>query len=247
MKYRTWLYLFATSLIILSVLIFTIHFLIFHDLHHIMLYSIHDLAFMPIEVLIVTLVIHSLLERQSLQQKLEKLNMVIGTFYSGVGTDLLREFIRYDTAIQTMREDLSIEGPWDSSSNKQRQKKAKGFHYDVDIRAMDLTELRDILLQHEDFLMRILENPVMLEHESFTDVLRAVFHLNEELKNRRDLQDLSDPDLAHLQGDIRRAYSRMTLSWIEYMQYLHAEYPYLFSLAVRLNPFNEQVDVYIKQ
>jgi len=138
--------------------------------------------------------------------------MVIGTFYSEIGTQLLRGFIRSDTAIHTMRDDLSIEGSWDATSNKLRKKKVIRFLYDVDIHAMDLAALREILLRNEDFLLRILENPVMLEHESFTDVLIAVFHLNEELKNRNDLQSLPEPDLLHLKGDIKRAYSHMTIS-----------------------------------
>ncbi len=239
--------MFALSLILLSALLFGIHFLIFQDYHHILIYTIHDIAFLPIEVLLVTIVIHSLLERQNLQHKLEKLNMVIGTFYSGVGTQLLRLFVRYDPHITDIREDLLISTSWSSVTFKNQKKKARGFSYMVNVNNMNLEELRDLLLDHEDFLLRILENPVMLEHESFTDVLRAVFHLNEELKNRDDLTSLPEADLMHLRGDIKRAYSLMTLSWLDYMNYLKGDYPYLYSLAVRLNPFSLNGDVYIRE
>lgn len=238
--------MFASGLILLSALLFGIHYVIFQDMHHILIYTLHDIAFLPIEVLLVTIVIHSLLERQNLQHKLEKLNMVIGTFYSGIGTQLLREFVRYDPTIVAMREDLVISPTWDVTTFKYHKKNAESFSYMVDIDHMDLRELRGLLLEHEDFLLRILENPVMLEHESFTDVLRAVFHLTEELKNRDDLTTLPETDLAHLKGDIKRAYSQMTLSWLDYMQYLKRDYPYLYSLAVRLNPFAENSDIHVR-
>jgi hypothetical protein len=247
MKHRNWLYLFAAGLILISLLIYTVHYILFHDLHSILLYTILDLAFLPIEVLLVTIVIQSLLESQNLQLKLEKMNMVIGTFYSGIGTDLLSEFVRYDKNISTIRQNSPVFESWDERAFTMHKKRAKEFLYEVDIHEMDLKVLRGILLQHEDFLLRILENPVMLEHESFTDVLRSVFHLAEELKYRSDLQNLPETDLAHLKGDIKRAYSCMTLSWLDYMQYLKAEYPYLFSLAVRLDPFNVNRDICIRE
>jgi hypothetical protein len=247
MKHRHWLYLFALTLVLSSLVLFSIHYLVFGDLHHILLYSLHDIAFLPVEVLLVTVVIHSLLERQNLQQKLEKLNMVIGTFYSKTGTLLIREFARYDPEITALREEMAVTTRWNASTYKSQKKKAVSFSYTVDIHQMDLTALRNLLLTHEDFLLRILENPVMIEHESFSDVLRAVFHLSEELKNRGRLDSLPESDLAHLKGDIKRAYSRMTLSWLDYMQYLQNEYPYLFSLAIRINPFSAEPDPTVKE
>jgi hypothetical protein len=247
MKHRQWLSLFAAGLVLLSLLLFTIHYLIFHDFHHIILYTIHDIAFLPIEVLLVTIVIHSLLERQNLQQKLEKLNMVIGAFYSGIGTQLLRTFVRYDPQIVTIRENLMVSSSWDAAAYREYTKNIKQYPFLVEIHQIDLNEVKRILLEHEDFMFRILENPVMLEHESFTEVLRAVFHLTEELKNRDDVSNLPESDLAHLRGDVKRAYSQMTISWLEYMKYLQADYPYLFSLAVRTDPFHEHPDIYVRE
>jgi hypothetical protein len=56
-----------------------------------------------------------------------------------------------------------------------------------------------------DFLLRLLENPNLLEHESVTKLLRAVFHLAEELSWRQDIAALPDSDLNHLSGDVTRA------------------------------------------
>jgi hypothetical protein len=47
----------------------------------------------------------------------------------------------------------------------------------------------------------------------------------------------------HLGGDIKRALGRLLGEWVDYMHHLKVEYPYLFSLAVRTNPFNPDAKV----
>ncbi len=42
----------------------------------------------------------------------------------------------------------------------------------------------------------------------------------------------------HLYGDIRRANSLLIREWLGYMHHLQHDYPYMFSLATRINPFN---------
>jgi hypothetical protein len=102
------------------------------------------------------------------------------------------------------------------------------------------------LSSKRSFSLRLLENPLLLENESFTNLLRSVFHLTEELEHRRDLADLPDSDYRHLAGDIERAYFLLVMEWMAYMRYLNSNYPYLFSLAMRTNPFDENACVEVK-
>ena len=95
-------------------------------------------------------------------------------------------------------------------------------------------------------MVRLLENPTLLEHESFTDLLRAVFHLTEELAYREDLSRQPGPDRAHIDGDINRAYHLLVHQWLDYMEHLKLNYPYLFSLAMRTNPFDRQASPIVK-
>jgi len=85
-----------------------------------------------------------------------------------------------------------------------------------------------------------------MEHESFTDLLHAVFHLTEELAYRRDVTQSSHADNEHLTGDIVRVYSLLIDKWLDYMKYLQDNYPYLFSLASRTNPFDTQASPVVK-
>ena len=70
--------LFGILLILLSVIFYVIHYVIFRDPHHIFIYLIGDIAFVFFEVLLVTLIIEKLLRERERQNRLEKLNMVIG-------------------------------------------------------------------------------------------------------------------------------------------------------------------------
>ena len=106
-----------------------------------------------------------------------------------------------------------------------------------------MESLKRILLENGDFVLRLLENQNLLEHESFTELLWAVSHLTEELSHRQNLQNLTDADKKHLAGDMRRAYRLLMLEWLSYMEHLKKEYPYLFSLAVRTNPFDPTASV----
>jgi hypothetical protein len=88
----------------------------------------------------------------------------------------------------------------------------------------------------------MLENPNLLEHESFTDLLWAVFHLTEELASRADLNHLDDRDYDHFTGDIERAYRLLIFEWLTYMIHLKGDYPFLFSFAARTNPFDPEAE-----
>ena len=86
----------------------------------------------------------------------------------------------------------------------------------------------------------------MVAHDSFTDLLWAVFHLTEELAHRGELGQLPDTDLAHLAGDIERAYVSLTFQWLNYMKHLKYSYPYLYSLAIRTNPMDRDASAEVK-
>jgi len=86
---------------------------------------------------------------------------------------------------------------------------------------------------------------MLLEHQSFTELLQAVFHLAEELERRGDLFSIPDSDVAHLQKDVERVYRLLCSEWLSYMNHLKNHYPYLFSLAMRINPFDTSASVIV--
>ncbi len=111
---------------------------------------------------------------------------------------------------------------------------------------MDLEILRDFLIQNRRFLLALLENPQIIEHDSFAPLIQAIFHLTDELMARDRLTGLPSNDYDHLSVDINRAYAVLIVEWIAYMNYLKKTYPYLFSLAMRTNPFDSNASPVVR-
>ena len=240
MKLFNWQILLALALIALSIVLYAIHFAIFRDSHHIFIYLLGDIAFIPIEVLLVTLVLHQLLNRREKRAMLEKMNMVIGAFFTEVGTELLRNLSQLDSNVDTIRTQLVPTGDWSDQRFRDASRSVKQHRSAVECTREDLAGLRGFLGEKEGFVLRLLENPNLLEHDMFTDLLWAVSHLAEELAYRQNLGDIPDTDHAHLIGDMERAYKLLIAEWLDYMKHLKNHYPYLYSLAVRTNPFDTE-------
>ncbi len=246
MKHFSWQILLGLSLILLSALLYFIHYAIFKDVHHIIIYLIGDIAFVPIEVLMVTLIIHRLLSMREKRARMQKLNMVIGAFFSEIGTKLLTYFSDFDPKLDEIRKYLIVTNNWSEEEFLSVSKRLKKYDYGIEIQKFDLDGLRNFLLGKRDFLIRLLENPTLLEHESFTGLLQAVFHITEELDSREDVKALPAADYAHLAGDINRGYGLLVHQWLDYMKHLKDNYPYLFSLAMRTNPFDRTASSIVK-
>jgi hypothetical protein len=227
-------------LVVLSALFYLLHYVLFRDAHHIFIFLVGDVAFVFVEVLMVTLIIHRLLDEREKEARLEKLNMVIGTFFSEVGTRLLAFFSDLDPEVDKIREALVVTSDWSDREFSSVSERLGSYDYSVEAYRVNLENLRTFLVAKTDFLLRLLENPNLLEHEAFTELLRAVFHLAEELAAREDVGQLPNSDCSHLCNDINRAYSLLVHQWLDYMKYMKENYPYLFSFAMRTNPFDEQ-------
>lgn len=222
----------------MTVILYLIHYAIFRDAHHIFIYMIGDIAFLPIEVLFVTLILHRVLDMREKRNRMEKLNMVIGAFFSELGMQLLRSFAEFDTTCQQIKDCLALDAGWKEEDFGRAGKAVSEYECDIGRDDEQLEEMREFLLSKRDFLLTLLENPTLLEHETFTDLLWAVFHLTEELKYRHLLEDLPEMDHQHLCNDIARAYRLLLREWLVYLEHLKSNYPYLFSLAVRMNPLD---------
>lgn len=238
-KDARWILKLGLALVAASALLYGVHYLIFQDAHHIFLYLVGDIAFVPIEVLLVTLILHRLLQVREKQMLMEKLNMVIGAFYSELGRPLIERLIPFDTDVKALQEHMCFEQGWDTRRFTVARKAVEALPQHVDASRGDLVELRDFLHSRRDFTLSLLANPNLLEHESFTGLLWSVLHLEEELMARTSFEELPASDIIHLSGDIQRAYHNVLANWANYLGHLSAAYPYLYSLAVRQNPLVE--------
>ncbi len=239
--------LLGAILIAFSLAAYTAHYLLFRDAHHIFIYLVGDIAFVFIEVFLVTVIIHRLLDNREKQLRLEKLHMVIGAFFSELGTKLLTMMAAGDPSRDILASRLVINNRWSRQDFIEVVKWLKVYSFSIDSNRVDWGAFKGLLGSNRSFLLRLFENPYLLEHESFSELLQAVFHLSDELDARSDFSALPHPDLVHLTGDVKRGYQLLIVQWAQYMQHLKADYPYLFSLAARQNPFDSAASVVVKE
>jgi hypothetical protein len=250
-KYLGWRVRLGILLVLISITLYGVNFVIFHDSRDLFFYLGIDIAFLPIEVLFVVLVIESAISQRDRTILLEKLNMVIGTFFSEVGTHLVKNISEFDSKVKKIRENLIVSDDWSRADFLDASRQIRNYNYRLNIIDSEksfefLESMKHFLIDKRNFLLVLLENPSLLEHETFTELLRAVFHLTEELEQRNDLRHLSRADYEHLELDTERAYKLLIYEWLQYMEYLMNEYPYLFSLALRTNPFDPSAKVEIE-
>jgi hypothetical protein len=212
----------------------------------ILFYTALDIAFIPLQVLIVGVVLNRLLVIRERAAMLHKLNMVIGAYFSEVGRELIDRLSSFDAEVASIAPALRFDGSWSDRDFAAARTSVATYEGAIEIGRGDVDGLRGFLVERRGFLLGLLENPNLLEHETFTDMLWAVFHLTEELAARRDLHALPAADKAHVELDARRAYGRVLGEWLGYLRHLKADYPYLYSFEVRTNPFDEDASIEVR-
>lgn len=219
-----------------SVAIYFVQNMIFDNPKQMLFYLLQDLAFLPIEVALVTFVIERLIKTADQQKNAKKINVIISTYFTEAGSTIMAamsDLNRNNTAISKIIEENELK----KMSPKQAQKLIKALKYDIYADPAKLEGLASVLADKKIFLINLLENNSLFEHDSFTDMLWAVFHVADELQSRGDLKALPNDIVDHLSNDLLRAYSAMVQEWIGYIFYLHAEYPFLYQSAKNKNNF----------
>ncbi|MBF0330468.1 MAG: hypothetical protein HQL17_00920 [Candidatus Omnitrophica bacterium] len=233
----------ALALIFLSVAFYLICYVVFHDARYIFMTVLSNIGFAFFEVFLVTLVIHRLLLFRERRALLRKMNMVIGIFFIELGTDLIRACSKFDANAASIIRQLASVKDLSGKEFDDISRVLRKYNGAIDYAAGDVPALKDLLAAKRGFLLTLLGNANLLEHDSFTNLLWATFHLTDELSRRKDLRALPETDQKHIAIDINRTYGACIIEWLAYMKHLKSHYPYLFSFAMRTNPFDAAASV----
>lgn len=227
----------------LAIICYGLEYTLFQDADAVIQSILEESGFTFLSVILVSLIIDRVLVFREKASQMKKLNMVIGSFFSEVGTELLLLIADFDANMPQLSQQLVITAEWTQKDFSRVQEYLKNHQADISVPEGNLETLRSLLHNYRQFLLSLLQNPNLMEHESFTDLLWALFHLTEELVNRRELDKLSQEDNKHISGDIARTYKSLISEWLDYMSHLKHDYPYLFSFEIRTNPFNPNARV----
>ena len=247
----SWKAKFSILMVILIIIIYGSNYLVLGDAEHIISYIWTHLGFIPVDILIVAFLLDEIIERKEKEAMLEKLDMLMSTFFSELGNDLIGQLSavnKYDADTQTLK---SIKN-WEEKDfdAKLDELKNASIDFQADIapeeREEFLENLRTLLVGKREFIINLINNPNLLEKEEFTGLINAILHLDEELEHRTDLALVNDADFGHLNGDMQRVYNKLVYEWVYYLRYLYKHHPYMIALIIRTNPFDEDADVYVK-
>ncbi|MGD2251857.1 MAG: hypothetical protein PVF70_02965 [Anaerolineales bacterium] len=230
--------LWTLVLVAVSFLLYYVYFMVVQDVQETFLAWLGDVAFVPFSLLLVTLIIDRLLRQREKLALRKKMNMVVGAFFSEVGIRLLELISQSDVHLEQNRKHFDASEDWSKRDFRKAMDRVAHAQYQIDPRQADLEELRTFLDEQRNFLLRLIENPSIFEDAPLTDLLWAVFHLMEELSYRDELHQLPEKDYKHLAEDIKRAYALLIREWFGYLGQLKESYPFLYSLALRTDPFD---------
>lgn len=233
-------------LIVLSAVFFILQLVLFHNVEESGFLFFQDMMFLPLHILLVTFLLDRVLSTRKKRERLEQINIVISSFFSETGSDALKMLNSVIADLEQIKKLVDMKPSWNDKEFDNAALAAKSCPVHVSINTQKLDSLKSSLPSKEE-IVKMFANPNLLEHDTFTDMLWALYHLVDELSNRQDIQALPKTDIDHLKGDIVRIYNLLTYEWVFYMKHLKSRYPYLWSLALRKNPFSEHASVIIQE
>jgi len=225
-----------TLLLILSAGLYALQLALFRDARDTRFYLLQDLAFLPVQIAVVTIVVGKIINAREKRDRVAKTKMLAGTFFSELGNELLGLLLPCAENRGELTLRLQVGQDWKPGDFQAAAASLREMRMPVSCPGDTLEAVKALLLRQRMSILVLSSNPALLEHEDFTDMLWAVFHLSDELTARGSLSGLAKADAAHLNADAERVLRALLLNWLCHMDHIRSEYPYLFLLAVQQNP-----------
>lgn len=168
-----------------------------------------------------------------------KINILLGLLFSEIGNKLLVIIQAHDKHINSTKEVLQFGVSYQPKNYKRIKKRIDNLKIDYKIEECEFKRIYALISTNKEFLMRMLENPMLLEGEKLTELIRDIFHLYEEFTYRLKIENLSKTDILHLNQDVIKVYKGLLSTWVLYMEYLHSTYPNLHKFNTHEGPLGE--------
>lgn len=225
------MYITVAILIAISVVIYALQIIIFDDKRTTAFYIFQDLAFMPITIAIATLVVGDLMNRRQQKEQQEKTRMLTSSFFTQMGTDLIDTMIQ-DSANAGELKQL-MQSPLQSDKDVQKvqvQLQSADLAFTLTEEVYDRS--MDLILKNQLSLLTLSSNPLLLEHECFTEMLWGIFHLNDEFRLRGKYSELDEAGREHMQEDFIKVFRLLLINRAANLKYLRDTYPNYYSASL---------------
>lgn len=220
-----------------SALLYAIHYLIFRDLHHLAIFGLHELAFVPLEVILVTLGLDQLVEKTHREEARSKVSIIETLYFNESGGTMLRYLTSFDPDAARLRELLQVTEDWHSSDFRQAIRQLKSYPFLLDLDRIDFFGLHYHLSQRHEYYRSMLENPALTQSEAFTEMIMKIYLLWEELDGRTNLYQLPEKDRNYLAELLHEIYRELTEYWLDNVYNHSIHNRFRLHRAVESNPF----------
>lgn len=220
-----------------SALLYAIHYLIFRDLHHLAIFGLHELAFVPLEVILVTLGLDQLVEKTHREEARSKVSIIETLYFNESGSTMLRYLTSFDPDAARLRELLQVTQDWRSSDFRQAIRHLKSYPFLLDLDRIDFFGLHYHLSQRHEYYRSMLENPALTQSEAFTEMIMKIYLLWEELDGRTNLYQLPEKDRSYLAELLHEIYRELTEYWLDNVYNHSIHNRFRLHRAIESNPF----------
>lgn len=208
-------------LLAISACIYGMQIFIFKDVRNTEFYIFQDMAFIPISIAITTVVVGELLDINNKRDSRKKTRMLTSTFFSDIGFELMSML----ALISNIDEELlyTINAPEIPESDKITAIKNSGLTVNANMGMY--TVISDIIIASKTDILILSSNPMLYDHECFSDLLWELLHLMDEFRLRGNYVKLTPDDLTELNSDFAQVLELLLINWVVNAKYLKETYP----------------------
>ena len=133
-KRLSWKVKFSIVMVALIIIIYGSNYLVLGDAEHIISYIWTHLGFIPVDILLVAFILDEIIEKKEKEAMLEKLDMLMSTFFSEVGNELISQLSTVNK-YKASTENLKSIKNWneDDFDNKLAELKGSSLDFQADI------------------------------------------------------------------------------------------------------------------
>ncbi len=230
----------VSILLIISFMIYGLQIIIFHDPETTAFYIFQDMAFMPFTIAIATIVVGEVMDAREKRERMEKTRMLTSNFFTEMGVSLMRVLISaadYGEGVQKVFGENMVH---DDQSLLQAKDVLHRCKVHVSLTKEVYEAAKKIIMERRTTLLVISSNPLLLDHEDFTEMLWSIFHLIDEFQLRNNFNELTEEDRHHLENDFSNLLKGLLVCWTSNMLFVKETYPNFYNTAMNKMALRQQ-------
>lgn len=230
------------TMIIIAIVIYTTHYIIFGELKSTVSGLVLSLAYVPIG-LIFNIFVFDKIFKKSKEIRLERrMNMVIGSFFHEIGNSLMNSIVAGDENIDLLNYLCDATINWGRKDFKRLSELVEDYECKINIDKIELEKLRIVIENKEDFILDLIINSNLDDYEGFNEMLMRILHIRDEFDNLFIDGYLNPQDKVNMSADICNAYKALLGFRVNYIENLKEYYPSMFIKLMKNSPFRANCD-----